>query len=71
MAGRSPSTTGAAWTPATGSTASTRHFDDGVLHVTVFEGRLGDLPADTACIEIALLKSVTITLDQPIIAPSE
>ncbi len=46
-------------------------FDDGVLHVTVFEGRLGDLPADTACIEIALLKSVTITLDQPIIAPSE
>ncbi len=45
--------------------------DDGVLHVTVFEGRLGDLPADTACIEIAMLKSVTITLDQPIIAPSE
>ncbi|MGZ8726512.1 MAG: hypothetical protein ACXWW1_08620 [Aeromicrobium sp.] len=44
--------------------------DDGLLQVTVFEGRRGDLPPDTACIEIAVLKSVTITLDQPIIAPS-
>ncbi|HYI22663.1 MAG TPA: hypothetical protein VEX62_08515 [Candidatus Limnocylindrales bacterium] len=46
-------------------------FKDGVLNVTVFEGRLGNLPADTACIEIAVLKSVTLTLDQPVIAPSE
>ena len=45
-------------------------FDDGLLSVTVFEGRRGDLPSNTACIDIALLKAVTITLDQPIIDPS-
>lgn len=44
--------------------------DDGLLHVTVFEGRLGNLGDDVACIEIAMLKAVTITLDQPIIAPA-
>jgi hypothetical protein len=44
--------------------------EDGLLHVTVFEGRLGNLGDDVACIEIAMLKAVTITLDQPIIAPA-
>jgi hypothetical protein len=42
---------------------------DGVLHVTVLEGQRGNLGNDVACIEIALLKAVTITLDAPIVAP--
>lgn len=45
--------------------------DDGLLHVTVLEGRLGNLGDDVACIEIAMLKAVTITLDQPLIAPAK
>jgi hypothetical protein len=44
---------------------------DGLLKLTVMEGWRGDLAPDTACIEIALLKSVTITLDQPMLAPAE
>lgn len=45
--------------------------DDGVLHVTVLEGQRGNLAPNTACIEIALLKSVTITLDRPVVAPAQ
>jgi len=41
----------------------------GRLQITVLEGRRGNLPPGTACIEIALLKSVTITLDEPLVAP--
>ena len=41
----------------------------GRLQITVLEGRRGDLAPGTACIEIALLKSVTITLDEPLVAP--
>ncbi|CAN5782026.1 hypothetical protein BH24CHL6_BH24CHL6_04100 [soil metagenome] len=44
---------------------------DGLLTLTVLEGRRGELAPDTMCIEIALLKSVTITLDEPLLAPSE
>lgn len=36
---------------------------DGSLSVTVFEGWRAALPPNTACIEIALLKSVTVDLD--------
>lgn len=41
----------------------------GRLEITVLEGRRGNLEPGTACIEIALLKSVTITLDEPLVAP--
>jgi hypothetical protein len=44
---------------------------DGLLQVTVLEGRRADLPPDTACIEIALLKAVTIELEEPIVAPAQ
>ncbi|MDP8904436.1 MAG: hypothetical protein M3N29_03835 [Chloroflexota bacterium] len=44
---------------------------DGLLEVTVLEGRRADLAPDTACIEIAVLKSVTVDLDEPIIAPAD
>lgn len=39
---------------------------DGVLVITVLEGTRGDLPTDTACIDLAQLKAATITLDQPL-----
>lgn len=39
--------------------------------IRVFEGRRGNLAPDTACIEIALLKAVTVELDEPIVASSE
>jgi hypothetical protein len=39
---------------------------DGTLVITVLEGRRGDVAKDTACIEIALLKATTVTLDEPI-----
>lgn len=39
---------------------------DGTLVITVLEGRRGDIAKDTACIDIALLKATTITLDQPL-----
>jgi hypothetical protein len=39
---------------------------DGVLVLTVFEGTLPGLPADQACIELAMLKATTITLEQPL-----
>ncbi|MDQ3938355.1 MAG: hypothetical protein M3253_06705 [Chloroflexota bacterium] len=45
--------------------------DEGVLHVTVFEGQRGNLGQDVACIEIALLKSVVVTLDDPLVAPAD
>lgn len=43
---------------------------NGRLQITVLEGRRGNLEPGTACIEIALLKSVTITLDDPLVAPA-
>ena len=39
---------------------------DGVLVITVLEGTRGDLPMNTACIDLAQLKAATITLDQPL-----
>jgi hypothetical protein len=45
--------------------------DQGRPVVRVFEGRRGNLPPDTACIEIALLKAVEVELEDPIIASSE
>jgi hypothetical protein len=42
---------------------------DGQLHLTVMEGQRGNLPPNAMCIEIAVLKAVTIELDAPIIAP--
>jgi hypothetical protein len=44
--------------------------DDGTLQVTVFEGRRGNLGRDVACIDIGVFKSVTIELEQPLIAPA-
>ncbi|HUG48810.1 MAG TPA: hypothetical protein VMP67_10420 [Candidatus Limnocylindria bacterium] len=44
---------------------------DGRLQITVFEGWRGNLGPDVACIEIALLKSVTLTLDEPLVAPAD
>lgn len=44
---------------------------DGRLRITVMEGQRGDLGPNTACIEIALLKAVTVTLDEPIVAPAD
>lgn len=44
---------------------------DGRLVVQVFEGQRGDLGPDVACIEIALLKAVTVTLDEPLVAPAQ
>lgn len=41
------------------------HDADGTLVLTVLEGTRPDL-GDVACIEIALLKATTITLDQPL-----
>ena len=43
---------------------------DGRLQVTVFEGQRADQPFDMVCIDIALLKAVTVVLDEPILAPS-
>lgn len=40
--------------------------DDGTLSLTVLEGTLPDLGDDVACIDIALLKATTITLDEPL-----
>jgi hypothetical protein len=45
--------------------------DQGRPVIRVFEGRRGNLPPDTACIEIALLKAVEVELEEPIVAPSE
>ncbi len=42
---------------------------DGRPVIQVLEGRRGNLPPDTACIEIALLKAVTVELEEPIVAP--
>lgn len=39
---------------------------DGVLVITIMEGTRPELPANTACIELAQLKATTITLDQPV-----
>ena len=39
---------------------------DGVPVITVSEGTLASLPADQACIEIAVLYATTVTLDQPL-----
>jgi hypothetical protein len=44
---------------------------DGLTVIRVLEGRRGELPPDTACIEIALLKAATVELEEPIVAPSE
>ena len=43
---------------------------DGRLQVTVWEGQRVDQPFDMVCIDIALLKAVTVVLDEPIVAPS-
>jgi len=43
--------------------------DDGALVLTVLEGALPDL-GDVACIDIALLKATTITLDEPLFEDS-
>lgn len=42
----------------------TERDGDGRLVITVLEGTRRDLPPDTACIEIALLRATTITLDE-------
>jgi hypothetical protein len=42
------------------------HATDGTPIITVNEGTLASLPPNTACIEIAMLKATTITLDQPL-----
>lgn len=44
---------------------------NGLLQVTVMEGQRGNLGPDMACIEIALLKSVTVALDDAIFAPAD
>jgi hypothetical protein len=44
---------------------------DGVLEVHILEGRRAALPPDTACIDIAVLKSVSVVLDQPLIQPAQ
>lgn len=46
-----------------------RRNADGLLEIQVFEGQHGDLAPDTACIEIALLKAVTVLLEEPLIVP--
>lgn len=44
--------------------------DDGSYRITVLEGTRPGM-GDVACIEIALLKAVTITIDDPIFVPDE
>lgn len=44
---------------------------NGRTSVTVYEGELPNLPADTACVDIALLKAAAVELDQPIIDPPQ
>lgn len=44
---------------------------DGRPQVTVFEGWRANLGAGVACIDIGLLKSVTVELDNPIAAPAD
>ncbi len=44
--------------------------DDGLLIIEVLEGQRGDVPPDTACIELAVLKAVTVELEEPLIAPA-
>jgi hypothetical protein len=39
---------------------------DGAPVITVYEGTRAELPPDTMCIEIAVLKSTVIVLDQPL-----
>ncbi len=41
---------------------------NGLLTLTVLEGARGDLGEGVACIDIALLKATTITLDEPLFA---
>jgi len=40
--------------------------DEGLLHITVLEGTKA-AAADQACIDIAMLKAATVTLDEPIL----
>jgi hypothetical protein len=44
---------------------------DGRPSVTVYEGELPDLPPETACVEVALLKATPVDLEQPLIAPAQ
>jgi hypothetical protein len=44
---------------------------NGLLQVTVMEGQRGNLAPNTACDEIALLKAVTVALDDAIFAPAD
>ena len=44
---------------------------NGLLQVTVMEGQRGNLAPNTACDEIALLKSVTVALEDGIVAPAD
>jgi hypothetical protein len=45
--------------------------EEGLLKVTVLEGRRGELAPDAMCIEIALLKAVTVELDEPLVAAAD
>ena len=41
-------------------------YGNDTVTVTVYEGARADLPPDTACIEIGVLKSVTVELGEPL-----
>ena len=48
------------------SSATATRDPSGLLVVTVLEGTRPGLPANTACIDIAMLKATTIGIDQPL-----